>query len=124
MQIQIKNTEIEPNRYDAQIEIPVGASFDVSSDTLGVLLTVFNKFHRVARQIMIRHNDRATIEISDEYDVQDLLHAILIIHFDDIRDEEWTPSYAGGSVQTEILLKNEKIVIEVKKTRYSLSAIN
>ncbi|MEI6002257.1 hypothetical protein H3V53_35580 [Paraburkholderia bengalensis] len=33
--------------------------------------------------------------MTDEYDVQDLLHGVLHLEFDDIRPEEWCPSYAG-----------------------------
>jgi hypothetical protein len=54
--------------------------------------------------------------------VQDLLHALLLIDFDDIRPEEWTPSYAGSSSRMDFLLKNEQIVIEAKKTRKGLGA--
>lgn len=50
-----------------------------------------------------------------EYDVQDVLHALLHIDFDDIRAEEWTPSYAGGASHVDFLLKNEEIVVEVRK---------
>jgi hypothetical protein len=60
------------------------------------------------------------LEVEDEYDVQDLLHSILRIFFEDVRPEEWTPSYAGKSTRMDFLLKNEKIVIEVKKTRPGL----
>jgi hypothetical protein len=49
------------------------------------------------RQIRQRHNSRPTLDVGDEYDVQDLFHALLTIYFDDIRKEEWAPSYAGGS---------------------------
>lgn len=62
--------------------------------------------------------------IVDEYDVQDLLHALLKIEFDDVRPEEWTPSYAGKSSRTDFLLKNEKIVVEAKKTKNTQSAKN
>jgi REase_DpnII-MboI len=57
-----------------------------------------------------------------EYDVQDLLHALLHLYCDDIRTEEWTPSYAGASSRMDFLLKKEKIVVEVKKTRQGLDA--
>jgi hypothetical protein len=67
-----------------------------------------------------RHNNRDAFLIEDEYDVQDLLHAILKIEFDDIRPEEWTPSYAGRSARVDFLLKQEDTVIEVKKTREGL----
>ncbi|WP_319506460.1 hypothetical protein [uncultured Methanolobus sp.] len=84
------------------------------------LVRILERFHKVARQLRSRRQERSTIEIEDEYDVQDLLHALLRINFDDIRAEEWTPSYAGGSSRMDFLLKKEQIVIEVKKTRQSL----
>ncbi len=90
-------------------------------DTLAKLMNLLSKFPSVARQLRSRHNRRETLKIEDEYDVQDLLHALLKIHFSDIREEEWTPSYAGGSSRMDFLLKNEQIVIEVKKTRNGLN---
>ena len=67
-----------------------------------------------------RHSYRPTLEIGDEYDVQDLLNALLRLHFDDVRPEEWTPSYAGGNNRMDFLLKDEEIAIEVKMTRDGL----
>lgn len=86
-----------------------------------LLENIFNKFSRVARQLRTRHDNRETLTIKDEYDVQDLLHALLVLHFDDVRDEEWTPSYAGGCERMDFLLKDLQTVIEVKKTRPSMS---
>ena len=85
------------------------------------LKRIFDRFFQISRQLQSRHESRPTIEINDEYDVQDLLHAILRLFFDDIRQEEWTPSYAGKSARMDFLLKKEKIVIEVKKTRQGLT---
>jgi hypothetical protein len=89
-------------------------------DHLSLIEKLCRRFHPTARRLRQRHDDRATIEIVDEYDVQDLLHAILNLHFDDVRPEEWTPSYAGASSRVDFLLKEEQIVIEVKKTRRSM----
>lgn len=83
---------------------------------------LIRRFHRVARQLRSRHGSRNTIEIEDEYDVQDLFHSLLRIHFDDVRAEEYTPSYAGSASRVDFLLKKEKIIIEIKKTRQGLSA--
>lgn len=58
--------------------------------------------------------------MQDEYDVQDLLHALLRIFFKDVRPEEWTPSYAGNSFRMDFLLHQEEIVIEVKMAREGL----
>lgn len=89
--------------------------------TIKDLENIFNRFTRVVRQLRSRHDNRGTLTISDEYDVQDLLHALLILHFDDVRAEEWTPSYAGGCERMDFLLKDLQTVIEVKKTRSSMS---
>jgi hypothetical protein len=80
------------------------------------------KFHAVTRQLRDRYDGRPSLDVNDEYDVQDLFHALLRIFFDDIRPEEWTPSYAGGSSRMDFLLKSEKIVVETKKTRAKLGA--
>lgn len=91
-------------------------------DRLSLIEKICRRFHAAARQLQSRHANRSTITIVDEYDTQDLLHAILRLHFDDIREEEWTPSYAGAASRVDFLLKAEQIVIEVKKTRASMTS--
>jgi len=86
------------------------------------LQLLIERFHLVARQIRVRHDSRPTLEITDEYDVQDLLHALLTIFFDDIRKEEWTPSYAGGASKMDYLLPELQTAVEVKKARSALTA--
>ena len=49
-----------------------------------------------------------------------LLHGLLRLHFDDVRPEEVTPSYAGSSARMDFLLKTEKVVVEAKMTRKNL----
>lgn len=92
-----------------------------SFDTNAELQRIFTRFNRIVRQLRSRFNRRPTLEICDEYDVQDLLCALLKLYFDDIRTEEWTPSYAGKSARVDFLLKKEQLVIEVKKTRVGLT---
>ena len=92
-----------------------------SQDVSATLNIIFSKFHQVAIQLRKRYNSRPSLKIEDEYDVQDLLRALFQLYFDDIRPEEYTPSYAGGSSRQDFLLKNEKIIIEVKKTRASMN---
>lgn len=100
--------------------IEITSVSNASSETM--LENLFGRFHKVARQLRTRHAGRSTLSITDEYDVQDLLHALLLIHFDDVRAEEWTPSYAGSCVRMDFLLKAIQTVIEVKKTRPSMTA--
>lgn len=91
-------------------------------NSLKTIENLCRRFHLVARQLRSRHDSRNTINIEDEYDVQDLFHALLTLEFDDIRPEEWTPSYAGSASRTDFLLKQEQIVVEIKKTRKDLGA--
>jgi len=83
---------------------------------------ITSRFGKVIRQLRNRHDERPTIAIEDEYDMQDLFHSLLYLFFDDIRAEEWTPSYAGGCSRMDFLLKSEKVAIELKKTRPTLKA--
>ena len=89
-------------------------------EAVEIIERIGRRFDLVARQMRRRYNNRETLTISDEYDVQNLFHAILKLFFDDIRPEEWTPSYAGNSSRMDFLLKREEIVIEIKKTRNTL----
>jgi DpnII restriction endonuclease len=81
---------------------------------------VCHRFQKVALQLQERYGNRPTLVLEDEYDVQYLFHALLRIFFEDVRPEEWTPSYAGKSSRMDFLLPIEETVLEVKKTRESL----
>ncbi len=92
------------------------------SDPLDLVKGLCNRFHAVARQLRLRGEYRATLSVEDEFDAQDLLHAILRTQFDDIGTDEWTPSYAAGSPRTTFLLNDGRLAVLVKKTRPGLNA--
>lgn len=83
---------------------------------------ICNRIPLVVRQLRIRHDGREAHDVQDEYDLQDLLHSLLQLFFDDVRPEEHTPSYAGKAARMDFLLKEESIVIEAKMTRKGLGA--
>jgi REase_DpnII-MboI len=91
------------------------------SDKPRWLVTLAERFHLVARQMQKRHDGRPTLELNDEYDFQDLFHALLTIFFGDIRPEEWAPSYAGAATKMDFLLPELETVVELKMTRPSLT---
>jgi hypothetical protein len=95
---------------------------DMVENYLARIEILLKRFPLVVRQLRDRYSSRQTLNVEDEYDVQDLLHALLLIDFDDIRPEEWAPSYAGSSSRMDFLLKKEQLVIETKKTRNGLGA--
>jgi DpnII restriction endonuclease len=67
------------------------------------------------------HRGKDGIVVADEYDVQHVLHAIAVLHFDEVEPEEPTPKMASGSSRLDFLLKQEEIAIETKMTRPNLS---
>jgi hypothetical protein len=89
-------------------------------DALALVVALCRRFHLFARQLRDRHGNRATVRVTDEYDVQDLMHALLKLHFEDVRAEEVTPSLAGKSGRMDFLLKGERLAVETKMTRRSL----
>ncbi len=91
-------------------------------DAYSILVNIFDRFHAVVTQLRQRHNNRKTLDVSDEYDVQDLLHSLLRLFFNDIRPEEYTPSYAGKSSKMDFILKSEQIVVEVKRSGQTVKA--
>jgi hypothetical protein len=44
----------------------------------------------------------------------------LTLHFDDVRPEEFTPSYAGNASRVDFYLPRERIIVEAKMTRNNL----
>ena len=89
-------------------------------DALAVVVTLCRRFHLFARQLQARHGHRRRVSVADEYDVQDLMHALLKLHFEDVRAEEVTPSVAGKSGRMDFLLKAERLALETKMTRRRL----
>ena len=92
------------------------------SDNIDMLLEkICINFHRCAKSILNRHNQRNTLIINDEYDVQDLLQGILRLFIDDVRPEDYVPSYAGANSRIDFYLPKYDTYIETKMTREGLT---
>lgn len=105
-------------------ETPVPATeptLSVVPTSLERLKELILRFHGVVLGLRSRHGGRPTLDVSDEYDVQDVMRILLATAFDDVRPEEVVPSYGGAASRTDFLLKAEQIVLEVKKTRKGLA---
>ena len=94
-----------------------------SSETLAAIDKIdllCSRFHAVANQLQQSKRGKKSepdAALKNEYDVQELLHALLWIFFTDVRREDPVPQRAGASSRTDFVLKNEGIIVEVKKTR-------
>lgn len=82
-------------------------------ESLVVLENMLRRVPRVIRQLRVRHGDRTPFRVADERDLEDLLRSLLPLHFDDIRPECRTPSYAAGT-RTDFLLIPEGIALTIK----------
>lgn len=91
-----------------------------TKDSAELITRLCRRFHIFAEQILQRREGRETIRMNDEYDVQDALHALLRLHFEDVRPEEVAPSVGGKASRIDFLLKRERIVVEAKMTRRGL----
>ena len=119
-----------PPHLEPRPSKPIGSSqqeatapaHQTGSDPIELVKTLCYRFHSVARQLRLRGEYRATLNVEDEFDVQDLLHALLRIQFDDIGTDEWTPSYSEGAPRTTFFLNNSRLAVIVKKTRPGLNA--
>ena len=98
------------------------AAASAGTDALTIVRQICSRFHLVVRQLRARHAQRTTLDVADEYDVQDLFHSLLCLYFDDIRAEEATPSYAGKASRIDFLINDESLGIEVKMTRGGLDS--
>ncbi len=72
---------------------------------------------RAMHPLTHRRKGVQSLTFGNEYDVQDLLHAMLRPWIKDIRPEEFTPSYAGSSTRMDFLLPAYALVIETKIIR-------
>ena len=90
-------------------------------DKIQVLENILEKFPRVVRQLKERRKEkdipRPTLEVKDEYDVQDLLCSLLKINFEIVKKEIGTEHHAGGTARMDLVLDDEEIIIEVKMVR-------
>lgn len=92
-------------------------AYEAVDDTIERIL---ERFPEIVDSINRRHGKRPGFPIDDEYDVQDLLRSVCLAFFDDVRDEEPVPSFAGKSSRVDLFLKDEARFIEVKMTRDGL----
>lgn len=91
---------------ELKVELP-----ERNINTVQNLLT---NFHKIVTKLGERRENRSTLQITDEYDVQDLLYALFQINFLDVRKEEYNINNVGRNSRIDFVLRNEDIVVEVK----------
>lgn len=97
---------------------PISTDGQVGPSSVEDLLAVIVRgIPRAMYPLSHRRKGAESLSFRNEYDVQDLLHAMLRPWVADVRAEEFTPSYAGASTRMDFLLPAHATVIETKSVR-------
>lgn len=101
---------------------PAASDMEDTPAAQNALLHLLDRFYVYARELQATPRaGHAAWKITDEYDVQQALCALLRTHFDSVKPEETTPSIAGSSSRIDFLLVNERTGVEAKMMRNSLT---
>jgi hypothetical protein len=76
-----------------------------------VLINFSNAIQKILKE---RRKGHPEFKIEDEYDVQDILYVILKSFFPLLRDEDPIPKVGAKSTKIDLILREEKVLIEVK----------
>lgn len=91
-------------------------------DAVKVVLTLGERFLYIERELAIRRENRPTVTVTDEYDAQDLLRAMLAIFYDDVRPEDVAGSFAGATSRVDFVIPEFELAIELKFSRPTLDS--
>jgi len=106
-----------PEAAERQLEQRNSSGPAKPSNVEDLLMVLLRGLRRAMHPLTHRRKGAQQLTFSNEYDVQDMLHALLRPWVSDIRPEEFTPSYAGSSTRMDFLLPAHGLVIELKFVR-------
>jgi len=114
--VEYESLRLTLEKMDLYPESQPTLQISTRTNAINIVERLATRFHLFASQLANRQRDREPFSISDEYDLQDLFHALLRLFFDDVRSEEYTPSYAAKSSKIDFILKQQQIAVELKIT--------
>lgn len=80
-----------------------------------VVRAILNNFSNAIQKIVKnRRKDHPNFKIEDEYDVQDILYVILKSVFPNLRDEDAIAKVGAKTTKIDLIIREEKILVEVK----------
>lgn len=118
----LQNIVLSETEIDVQLQILLE---DIESSLLKIkfvnksadelVRAILNNFSNAIQKIIKdRRKDHPEFKIEDEYDVQDVLYVILKAVFPDLRDEDAIPKVGAKSTKIDLIIREEKILVEVK----------
>jgi hypothetical protein len=90
-----------------------GPGRSLADDVRDVVL-ILRRMGQICKPLVARRRGRAGIDVTDEYDLQDLVETVLRTLYDDVRPEERTPSSAGSSSTIDFYVRESALAVEVK----------
>jgi hypothetical protein len=108
---------IPPTPAASEERPPISGAPELAVPNVELLTAILRRLASALRPLTLRRHSRVGLQVKDEYDLQDLVEALLRSLFNDVRPEERTPSYAGASSVIDFLLKDDGLAVEVKVTR-------
>jgi REase_DpnII-MboI len=99
------------------VDISTGTAPAMPKAVQDVLARLVRGLPRAMYPLIKRRKGATQLSFRSEYDLQDLLHALLRPWVADIRPEEFTPSYAGSSARMDFLLPAHELVLELNLVR-------
>lgn len=73
--IQVSANSLLQSTIDANWQVR-----SATKDAVQLVVEICRRFPKKVQQLRTRHDSRTPLEVNDEYDVQDLLHALLWLH--------------------------------------------
>lgn len=80
---------------------------------------VLVNFPESIKKIKERRKGKSIFEIKDEYDVQDILYVMFKGVFPKLKEEDPVPKHGSNSTRIDLILREQKILIEVKMIKES-----
>jgi hypothetical protein len=106
-----------PTLQSSHVHQTVGEQIIIPGEVERLLEFLINGLPRAMFPLKFRREGLPHFTFENEYDVQSLFHALLRPWINDIRSEEYTPSYAGSSTRMDFMLPKYSIVCEIKIVR-------
>lgn len=92
----------------------------ISLNSEELVRNMLNNFsNSIQKIIKNRRKGHTDFPINDEYDVQDILYVILKSVFPHLRDEDAIAKVGAKSTKIDLILRNERILIEAKMIKQS-----
>ena len=120
--LQNSQVQLERQHVDGvlRFRLPIARAINSNQQASRVdslLEGICDRFHRAGAHLSNRRKGKYSIDFSDEYDVQDVFGAIIKCCYDDVRDEEWTPSYGARAARIDFVIPVIETAAELKRAR-------